>query len=365
MVEPNSPRVKLPDASYRKPVVPGPNSWAKQQQQKPAIAPNGDAQPTNRDKYEHKPMPPPPAAEGCPPESHILQPKTYIQPAIPLVSSSSNPKNRAVTDPVAPKPLFAGRKVSVSQLRKKYSQSKDKSESAKSSKVDQVNDQAMGDAAPEKAAQILGLYPVPDNSRNTPPSSAPTAQVPDIFRSSEDDSEGRSTIPARQVQSSPVPTHRTPIPTRRYLRENGLPDPTASEASNIQEQQNVEPVQQSAAESNINHEHKVGNGFLHPARIGTHSNIGEVGLVESGMHRVESFRGVIEDAPPPISGHDQIYTSSSRNSSEPNSGQARYPEAYVSHDLYSPSNYGGVWENDPAVVSIFQSLSNLKHWLNS
>ena len=39
---------------------------------------------TNRDKYEHKPMPLPPKESPSP--NAPLQPRTYIQPAIPLVN---------------------------------------------------------------------------------------------------------------------------------------------------------------------------------------------------------------------------------------------------------------------------------------
>lgn len=357
MANSNTPRVKLPDAILQKPVVPGLNSWAQQQQQR-GIASHqaGDTRPTNRDRYEHKPMPPPPPSEDSASQgSYLLQPKAYIQPAIPLFhppSNSQSQKNRAVTDPVAPKPLFAGRKISVSQLRKKYSQSKGKGDSSKEGSVNDGEPSPIIQIAPEKAVQVLELHPVPRNSRNTPPSSAPVAHTADHFGNSHEGSEGPAVTPARQVQSSPVPTRSTPVPTHRYLSENGLPGPAAAESSRAAPQQNTDS-QRVPDEIEMGGERLPANRFLLPPRIGTHNNKGEVGLIEgSGMHRVESFRGVIEDGTMSNGSNGQAYVNSHAEASQPGTAPSQHTGDILPPNIYSLSDYDGVWENDPAVVSL-------------
>ncbi len=57
MSQPPTPRVKLPEVIPRKPVVPGPNSWALSATQGDPKKLPQPAQVTNREKYEKKPMP--------------------------------------------------------------------------------------------------------------------------------------------------------------------------------------------------------------------------------------------------------------------------------------------------------------------
>ena len=351
MADQDKPRVKLPDAIPRKPVVPGLNSWAQSQQEEEQQQRSSSGEQlvvgraTNRDKYEHKPMPPAPA--DSPPDNKYLLAKAYIQPAIPLKNPGlemQSQQKRAVTDPVAPKPLFAGRKLSVAKLRKKYSFSKAKDD------VPEAGCMPTGQSpvvrlSSEKAAEVLGLYPPPENKPNTPPASAPLAPVPDPFRQSSDSIE-RTNSPPRQVQS-------TPAPTRRFLRENGLPTPTIIEAPVGSSRQVNEDLQhQNKDPKRV--EDGIKPGMLHPPRLERYGNVGEVGLVEAnGMHRVESFSGVIENADP-----SPMYAGSTGVLSQSSMTQTRQGLStgdLLSPVIYSPSNYGGVWENDPAVVSISRS----------
>ena len=374
MGEPHLPRVNLPDIVPRKPLVPGQNSWAQQQQQQEAQQRDSsanltnDTRPTNRDKYEHKPMPPtPPADEGLSPEPSFLQPKAYIQPAIPLIPPPfkvPSPKMRAVTDPIPPKPLFAGRKVSVKQLRKKYSQTKGKDETSNEGLFDDNQPSPPLPVTSEKAAQVLGISSAPDNGRRTPGTSAMSA--PAGFRTSHEGFQEQTVPPTRQVQSSPVPERSTPVPTRRYLKENGLMAPAPTEASNTSKQVAHELEQSAVGSGDQVNGVKPQETFLHPARVGTHTNVGEVGLVEGpGMHRVESFRGIIEDVPISASSSGQKYGSSNATSSQPSTGRDQGLRDPVLPDTYTPSNYGGVWENDPAVVSLTMSMITKEHALTS
>ena len=350
MADQEKPRVKLPDTIPRKPVVPGLNSWAQSRQEQQQRSSSGEqsdvGQATNRDKYEHKPMPPPPT--DSPSQNKHLIAKAHIQPAIPLANPRprlQSQQKRAVTDPVAPKPLFTGRKLSVAKLRKKYSFSKETNDvpGAEAMLTDQSS--SVVQLSSEKAAEVLGLYPPPGNKPDIPPAPTPSAPVLDPFRPSSDSVE-RAPTPTRQVQS-------TPAPTRRYLRENGLPTPAITEPPVASKWQvNQDPQNQNSDPKKA----EAGNftpGMLQPPKLGRYGNVGEVGLVEAnGMQRVESFSGVIENAESSPDYHGQMYSGSTGALSQstmthgPNTGDLVPPV------IYSPSNYGGVWENDPAVVRI-------------
>lgn len=349
MTEKDAPRVKLPDMMPRKPVVPGPNSWAqsKQQQQQSTVSNDlGGVRVTHRDKYENKPMPRPPAETT---QNAYLQAKTYIQPAIPLVnpvSSMQTYKNRAVTDPIAPKPLFAGRKLSVTQLRKRYSGPKTKDDEIPKEEAKATNESfPIVGLNSEKAAQVLGLIPAIEDKRNMALASAPTAAVPDVYRESSDNPMGRTGSPVRQVQS-------TPVPTRRYLRENDLPTPKSVEVDKDTKQQSNEDLKVEEHGPTGLGDRTLLSGMLQPPRVGTHGNVGGVNLVEGiGMHRVESFRGVIENASTPGGNEKEMSSGSIRDLSQPGTAGTQHFVELRSPAVYSPSNYGGVWENDPAVVS--------------
>lgn len=355
MADQDKPRVKLPGVIHRKPLVPGPNSWAQSQQEQqrsPSDEQLGVGRVTNRDKYEHKPMPPPPADSS--PHNKSLQAKAYIQPAIPLVNSVpeiESQQKRAVTDPVAPRPLFASRKLSVAKLRKKYSFSRAKDDVPEVRAMPTVESSPAVRLSSEKAAEVLGLCPPLENKPNTPPASAPSAPEPDPLRLSSDSAEDTASS-ARQAQS-------TPVPTRRYLRENDLPTPTITEAlvdpnrqaNEHPENQNKDPKK---AEDGV-----LTPGMLRPPRLGRYGNVGEVGLVEAnGMHRVESFSGIIESAESSPSNNGQMYMGSTGALSQSSMTQVLNTGDLLPPVIYSPSNYGGVWENDPAVVSISRSSSH-------
>lgn len=343
MVDQDKPRVKLPGVIQRKPLVPGPNSWAQSQQEQQRSSSDeqlGTGRVTNRDKYEHKPMPPPPADSS--PHSKSVQAKAYVQPAIPLINpvpEMRSQQKRAVTDPVAPKPLFTGRKLSVAKLRKKYSFSKAKDDVPEVEAMPTIEPSPAIRLSSEKAAEVLGLCPPPENKPNTPPASTPQAPVSDPFRLSSGSIE-RTASPARQAQS-------TPVPTRRYLRENDLPTPTIPEAPVAPNRQANEHPQNQSKDSKKAEDGVFTQGMLHPHRFGTYGNVGEVGLVEAnGMHRVESFSGIIESAESSPGNNGQIYRGSTGAVSQSTMAQGLNTGDLLPPVIYSPSNYGGVWEND-------------------
>ncbi|KAL8811036.1 MAG: hypothetical protein Q9200_002125 [Gallowayella weberi] len=343
MSQQQAARVKLPDVTPPKAIHPGSNSWAEQIQPKAPTA-------TNRDKYENKPMPPTPEASPSPAAKPLTARKNrpHIQPATPLISPdhiNPNMKNRAVTDPVMPKPLFMSKTSTVNQLRKKYSQSRSKSKSTK-------DDEDLADRPPspplilsQKASQILGVFPIKDDNRETPPASAPpSTRTSDPFRTPVESTNGRNASPNRQVQS-------TPILTRRYLQENHLPTVAITRTS-----QEVKEVPATSTTDKNSHQTlegpSTGNESLNPTRLGTYGRTGEVGYVgQNEMHRVLSFSGVIEDANAPGNQEGLRATSSTTTDWNENTLHPQYLAEILRPTVYSPNKYAGVWENDPNVVS--------------
>ncbi|KAL8841454.1 MAG: hypothetical protein Q9170_000917 [Blastenia crenularia] len=287
---------------------------------------------THRNKYENKPMPPTPEASPSPAEKPLTARKNrgYIQPAIPLTSPTpvvSNMKNRAATEPVMPKPLFTSTTTTVNQLRKKYSQSKTK----RKSKEDEENNTHRPTSPPlvitPKASQILGLYPVKDNNRATPPVSAPAStNTPDPFRTSTESARGRNVSPSRQVQS-------TPVPTRRYLQENNLPAPGVPGPEMKQSQSR-----------------ETSDGSLIPPVLGTSSRKGEIEYVgQHEMQRAPSFAGIIDNIDSPREDEDATGAVSTNIVATENTLRPQSSGEILHPMVYSPSHYAGVWENDPNV----------------
>lgn len=335
-----APRVKLPDVTPPKLPQPTPNSWAANQAQTRNKTPTA----TYRDKYENKPMPPTPEASPSPAEKPLTarRNRAYIQPAIPLKSPGpANPsvKNRAVTDPVMPKPLFTSTASTVNQLRKKYSQSKN---NRKSKEEEDVKHRPTPPplVITHKASQILGVYPVKDNNREKPPASAPPAiHTPDPFRTSAESKSGRHVSPNRQVQSQPVPT-------RRYLQENSMPILAGARAS-LESQ----GAQNGRVEENGQSLREESEGLMNPTRLGTCGRKGEIEYVNHNqMQRVPSFAGIIEQSESPKEPEDGTGSDGLRIRLNNVTLRPQYSGEILQPVVYSPSNYAGVWEHDPNVV---------------
>ncbi|KAL8902954.1 MAG: hypothetical protein Q9207_004254 [Kuettlingeria erythrocarpa] len=345
MSQPQAPRVKIPEATPPKLTLPAPTSWATKQPQ----LRNKTLTATRHDQYEDKPMPPTPEASPSPAEKPLTARRNrgYIQPAIPLASPSpaiANMKNRAVTDPVMPKPLFMSTTSTVNQLRKKYSHSRSSRKSTEGEENTTRRPASPPPALTHKASQILGVYPIKDNSRGKPPASAPpSTHTPDPFRTSSGSSSGQHVSPSRQVQS-------TPVPTRRYLQENSMPlFPGARASQESKEAHNI------PAKENEQVRLKTGSDalLLNPTRFATGSRKGEVEYVNKNeMQRVPSFTGIIEqpDSPPVGEGAatepDGLGIGWNETTLRP-----QYSREILQPMVYTPSNYAGVWENDPNVVS--------------
>lgn len=356
MWEHTAPRVKLPDNIPRKPMIPGPNSWAQSlEQEKAAMKDQELKQSINRERYEDKAMPQ--TWPEDPPNNPNLPKKKYIKPAIPLANPSSSHKDRAVTDPVAPKPLFATRKASVDQLRRKFSGFK----TDDSQKEDRITSDEFSAyiLATGKAAQVLGMHTVPGTKNDTPHTSAPlpvnkneTNRISSedllerLTQSTPVNSQERDSTPIRQAQP-------TPIPTRRFLRENNLSSPTQTPVFTTSSQ-----GEEQASDSELRLRKLSGteleNGPTAAAGYQIAWDMGEVKIGEGeSLHRVPSCTGVIEDVHPPErkpNWHSAV--GSVGTSPQASNTQGECDGGLLRPMMYSPSEYGGVWENNPAVVSI-------------
>jgi len=283
--------------------------------------------PTNRDRYENKPMPPLPIT----PEK-VRAPTTpgkpgYIQPATPLIYSKATPSNRAVTDPVVSKNLFGANKVSIGELRRKFSGAKI---GPHLSTVDESTNARVRTPRPQ-AVELPTGPSMPDGTHKeylNPPSSAPpSTNAPDPFRS--------SGTPGRQHQSSPAPT-------RRYVKEQTSLEelPYEDDETSIPEIRSPDGI-------------IMGDGKLNPTRNGTYGTIGEVEYVEGkAAHRVASYTGVIENASSPTESGSQKQPHSANINPSPSAVRGQNLTHLLHPNVYSPSEYGGVWENDPHVVGL-------------
>ena len=377
------PRVELPVSSPRMPVQPGPNSWKQDQQKKAAEARHGDRSNSNLAQVREELNP---AAPTFTPALTLPKPRAYIQPATPWNPQGRtrrNTSNRAVTDPVATKPVFTSHKVSIAGLRKKFTQQDEMIKEEPKLEAPLPITPPLPNTS-GKAARVLGYYPVHANRKTPPASAPPSTSTPDPFRASIEGS-GPSISPLPQM-STPVPE----MPSRRWLIENGYSIPPSASLVPASP-----TLSQQTHASALNREHNqpkvegmiVGDGKLSPTKQGTYGRMANVEVIEAPS-RATSVRGVVEYAgdnrgdgssmeqkkpsagsqysQPIGSGRESVQysqpplsatnTASSNQYSQPlDSARPQYsrpPDSAMTlpSTVYSPSNYGGIWENDPHVV---------------
>ncbi|KAL8742262.1 MAG: hypothetical protein Q9190_005226 [Brigantiaea leucoxantha] len=354
MSEPSKPRVKLPDMTPPRLTMPGRNSWASSKPEKSIVKTDENAPSlvTNRDKYENKPTPPTPDASpsGQPLTVRRNRANNYVEPATPLVPPApmnqviGNPKNRAVTDPVIPQPLTVNKHSAISQLRKKYSQSrmKNKAENQETAEPGQ-HDEAVPPVVSEKASQILGVYPVKDNKRTVPPMSAPpSTQTPDPFRDSTEGLAYRDINSSRQI-------HSNPVPTRRYMRENNLYEKTLGSAPPFQFDLDAD-TQKEEANRNLEESKVLQPTISKTSQLEAFRTVERFGYVNQHEARhVPSFAGLIVEA----DSKDQNETLEESSGVKIWEDQSSYSQRSVDFlpSAQAPLDpYAGIWENDPHVV---------------
>lgn len=302
---------------------------------------NLPAIPTNRSKYDDKPMPPLPDPSPVRSARERSDDHFYIHPATPYRKTPVNlnrVKDRAATDPVIPKPLFASKeRVRNQPFEQKsepnYDQGYDNGESFQKRPSAQP-----ATAVPSKASAVLGFYPVSSNKAiNEMPSSAPPSTTPPDPYRSPDERSSYSPSPPRQVQS-------TPVPTRPYVRGNAILTPTLTHSSRASSRQMGDTESDGGPVQGI----ITGDGLLSPTRTGGYGKIGGATYVDQiDMQRVDSQMGIIESAHSPAPTEN---SSCAHHHNDDYNVNLQQP----SHETmrYTPSNYAGVWENDPHVVRI-------------
>lgn len=341
MSDPQKPRDKLPDVTYQGVIIPGLNSWCQSSAIDTTTAMEDEAQlgpgkPTNRCKYENKPMPPTPttSTSKISESSNTSTQTSSINPFFKWGSGFQSMKNRAVTDPIIPKPLFADKKDKPHLSSKKSfgSGPNDKLSEEEKTKERQLL------AVLDNPYQAFHVFGASKKTHDEVPASAPPARsdLAPFSLSAMDQCSKRSFSPDRIIKS-------TPVPTRRYLRENNLPmpplpktSPTKSEPTNVVGEE--EPPKIECFQGMI-----LGDGKLNPTITGSYSRVGEVEYVENDhRQRIESQIGVIETV-------ESLNLSNEQDckDSNPATESGQNPGA-----TYSPSIYGGIWENDPNVVSL-------------
>lgn len=299
--------------------VPGSNSWAQSSEQSRMVktgpvGPKQPGRPTNRNKYEDKPMPPTPKAS----------------------SSRSNQKNRAVTDPVISKPLVVTKK-SLAELRE--NQDLIQSKEVYDEEMPLENQPPLQSAVSDYGSETMCAYPVADNNQGEISLSAPptTTHTPHpLFSWTEDRSISPPVLPYRPRETN------WPTPILTYA------SPTSNSCMGDSDNDETQGRHQGMI---------MGDGVLNPTRTGTYARVGAVGIVnQDDSQRVTSHVGVIETVESSEASNAPGYPSqlegklSHLEGSQQNSDTLQ-PQSSMS-SMRSESNYGGVWEYHPRVVSI-------------
>ena len=387
-----SPKPILPvvlskaDMPPRKPLIQGGNSGAQSSQTDPSTkdtmsAPNAaKMRPSSRPKLEFEKIVSDATArasdhaqngaedENANHQARALtapKPRAHrVQPVIPLfphrqcynqnARKQTISKDRAVTDPVTSTQLLTAnhqRSVSASHDIKFSSQNTVLEEEDDAISEMRIRQQIPSPPpqSPSKTMRVLGLYPIPKSqlATNQPPASAPpSTAVPEPYRASDNEHTMREASPVRMAQSTPVP----PKPTRRWMRENGFPTPPEEKARAL-ERLSTEKDHTNQAGAKEPGGMVLGDGKLSPTRSGTYGRAANVTIVD-GVSSVRSHvASVIEgedkarDEKRELAGDGPGVISQTTSVHLPLEAETLQPRAY------SPSVYGGIWENNPAVVS--------------
>lgn len=298
--------------------------------------------PTNRSKYDDKPMPPLPDPSPVRPTRNRSDDRFYIHPATQYRKtpvSLNRVKDRAATDPVIPKPLFASKeKVRTQPCEEKAEPNYDQSVYDDGESFQKRPSAPPATAVPSKASALLGFYPVSSNKAvNEIPSFAPLSTTPpDTYRPSEELS-SYSPSPLRQFQS-------TPVPTGPYMRGNAILTPTLTHSSRASSRQMEDTESDGGPVQGI----ITGDGLLSPTRTGGYGKLGGATYVDQiDMQRVDSQMGIIENVHSPAPTENSSY---SHHHNDDYNVNLQQPSREAMR--YTQSNYAGVWENDPHVVRI-------------
>ena len=315
--------IEVPNIEVSRPITPGANSWATLDapNESSARQPSKHAQPTNRSKYENKPMPPLPVDRN---RSGIGESK-HIQA-------------RAFTDP------FIDDRVSQWAQSFAYRRPQDQlgEESSRKNSV-----------ASEERESLQGIFqsPIQRPDAERLPSASPPASYPahhsapcfDGGRSEDNDATPMN--PKRQAKSAPVAVRQLP-------RDNGDPATTldfASAAAMLHSARQCYPQSQSNADKQKGI--ILGNGALHPSTNILGKVMGEEDVQSEQRRKMKSYVGVIES-----SDCDDTRNLPELGFTRPPSPESVVPKGEKSAATFVPSGhipqgYQGIWHHSPHVVS--------------
>jgi len=231
--------------------------------------------------------------------------------------NSKESKKRAVTEPTLSNPFSMTRKMSLKGLRNVLTGAKACPEDRSAGKMPE-NAPPVPPVKIDKASRLLGLDIRPDWQRRdllNAPASAPALVFPNSYR----DQIFNQEVPIaseREVNSTPILNE-----TAKTL------SPTKSKGSSRR------PAKDEVESEGI----VLGHGNLSPTKSGSYGTMGRLEVVDNNFARVASQQGIIETM------DDEVQS----------------PAGHPSFELYSPSVYAGVWENNPNVVTmvLFSALT--------
>ena len=345
-------RAKLPNIIVpHKPAVPGPNSWAQSAElagidKARQANRTGLSKPTNRSKYEDKPILH--TSKASPVSNAPATPKKFatIQASALFFSTGKghhNLKNRAATDPVIPKPLFSNDGDQLSQKN-------DKKQLAFSSTQDSPSKE---DLTPKTGIQgVLNPIDVYPTSRNkpekTPASAPPLTSNHDSCHGLFEDHIVRAAKSAGLPQPALAQAHCYPEVDNV---SSPSPSPTPTHTSFFKSEERSEISDSEAREPREPPGRILEDETLNLKIAGKCGKSGEIHFVEKDKaQRITSFAGVIETVEPPNMKNDQGHLNCGSVDSNFSSEQKLTMGGFLPSTTYSPKDYGGIWENDPHVV---------------
>ena len=317
--------IEVPNIEVSRPITPGANSWATLDapNESSVHQPSKHAQPTNRSKYENKPMPPLPMDRN---RSGLRE--------------SKHNQARAFTDP------FIDDRVS--HRAQSY--------------ACRVPQHQLGEASSRKSSlasedreSLQGMFqsPIQRSDPERPPPASPPAPYPahhsaPCFNGGRsEDNDATPMNPKRQAKSTPVPVQQVP-------RDNGDPATTldfASAAAMLHSARQCYPQSQSNADKQKGI--ILGNGALHPLTSNSGKVMGEEDVQSEQRLKMKSYVGVIEGSECDNAANPPELGFTRPPSPESVIPRGAKPTATLVPSWHIPEGYQGIWQHNPHVVGYF------------
>lgn len=263
-----------------------------------------------------------------------------VTPSARPPQRNQDSKDRAATNPVIPQPLVATKMTSSTELRKGSELTTPAREVSDEEMPLENQPASLPSAVSDHGSEVVRAYPVAGNNQgelslSAPPTTTNTRHP--FFPLSED------------RPTSPV--------LRGYrLRETNWPTPTLSYGS-LASKQHMSDTDSDEMPRPRHLGMMIGDGLMNPTRDGGFARKGEVSIVnQNDSQRVASHIGVIETVKSPGASNAPDLPSHLERTLSQLEGRLREPTILrpraSTTSMGSESNYGGVWENHPHVVSI-------------